>query len=392
MFRAEWADLSGMRADWELPGYFRRLWIDLKARRYRDPVQKLAYLQEAVNKGTSSRRFRFSWYAALALILFIFVGAKIRTISEVNASHPGEKQFTADSGVLSSPAPLGPVWLVERGPDYEVYSNGLRLESRYLSPNFARFYVIFQNGIPSDRHSKPAGIVFHTSESVQAPLEPGNNGTLTRIGRELLEYVSRNRSYHFLVDRFGRVFRIVPETDVANHAGYSVWADQAGVYINLNHSFLGVSFEAQTRDLNDGCYLSPSQVRSGHMLVEMLVHRYGIPLQNCITHAQVSVDPETMSIGHHTDGAGDFPFGQLGLPDNYAQPVPGLCLFGFDFDSEFLMLAGTRMWKGLLLADQRLRREAAAQHLTIGQHKVVLRERYRASLATLKTLGIIKEN
>jgi len=392
MFPAQRADLTGMGADWAPPGYFRRLWIDIKARRYRDPVQKLAYLQKAVKKGTSSRRSRFFWYAVLALALFIFVGAKIRTTTEVNASHSGGKKFKADSGIGTIPAPLGPVWLVERGPDYEVYSNGLRLEGKYISPNIARSYVIFRDGVPSDRLSKPAGIVFHTSESPLVPFEPGENGTLTSIGRELLEYVSRNRCYHFLVDRFGRVFRIVPETDVANHAGYSVWADQAGAYVNLNHSFVGVSFEAQTRELNEGCYLSPSQVRSGHMLVEMLVHRYRIPLKNCITHAQVSVDPEAMTIGHHTDGAGDFPFGQLGLPDNYAQPLPSLFLFGFDFNSDFLMLAGTRMWKGLLLADERLRREAEAQHLTIGQHKAVLRERYRASLATLNTMGIIKEN
>ena len=82
----------------------------------------------------------------------------------------------------------------------------------------------------------------------------------------------------------------------------------------------------------------------------------------------------------------------LGIPDNYALPIPSLFLFGFDFDSRFLTLTGTRMWKGLLLADEQLRRDANLQHLSIGQHKEILRERYRASIATLKTLGIIKEN
>ena len=41
----------------------------------------------------------------------------------------------------------------------------------------------------------------------------------------MIEVVQQNHSYHFLIDRFGQVFRIVPEADVANHAGYSVWAE-----------------------------------------------------------------------------------------------------------------------------------------------------------------------
>ena len=174
---------------------------------------------------------------------------------------------------------------MEHGRDYEVYSNGLRIENRFLAPNEPRSYVIFRNGSPSERRSKPAGIIFHTSENAQVPFAANENETLTRIGRDLLEYISRKQAYHFVVDRFGRVFRIVPETDVANHAGNSVWADRDGVYLNLNHSFLGVSFEAHTRDLNEGVYLNASQIHSGHLLVEMLVSKYDIPLTNCVTHA-----------------------------------------------------------------------------------------------------------
>jgi hypothetical protein len=208
----------------------------------------------------------------------------------------------------------------------------------------------------------------------------------------LLEFVSRRKAYHFLIDRFGRVFRVVPETDVANHAGYSVWADKNGIYVNLNHSFLGVSFEAQTGDVERGSYLSPSQVHSGRLLVEMLVSKYKIPLENCVTHAQVSVDPVKMTIGYHYDGSGDFPFQQLGVPDNYALPIPSLFVFGFDFDSRFLMYSGTRLWKGMRLSEQRLRQDAESRHLSVEQHKEILRKNYQASIESLKSLGIIKEN
>ena len=53
----------------------------------------------------------------------------------------------------------------------------------------------------------------------------------------MLEFVKQNRSYHFVIDRFGRVFRIVKESDSANHSGMSIWGDDKGVYVNLNPSF-----------------------------------------------------------------------------------------------------------------------------------------------------------
>ncbi|PYT35600.1 MAG: hypothetical protein DMG58_01625 [Acidobacteria bacterium] len=59
-------------------------------------------------------------------------------------------------------------------------------------------------------------------------------------------FIARNRLYHFVIDRFGRVFRAVAETDYANHAGHSIWADERHIYWNLNQSFVGIAFEAQT--------------------------------------------------------------------------------------------------------------------------------------------------
>jgi hypothetical protein len=272
----------------------------------------------------------------------------------------------------------------------------LRIENKYLKPTQTRSYVVFHAGQPpekiSERRSQPAGIVFHTSESVQAPLTQSQNDNLTRIGRGLLQYVSNRRSYHFVIDRFGRIFRMVPETDFANHAGWSVWANQEEIFVNLNHSFLGVSFEAHTQNIDQGFYLTPAQINAGHQLVQMLLSKYKIPLTNCVTHAQVSVNPDSMVICYHTDGSGDFPFEELGVPDNYSLPLPSIFIFGFDFDPSVLMSTGFRMWKGLLSADERLRKEAIAQQLSIGQYKQVLRERYRASITTLKTMGVIKEN
>jgi hypothetical protein len=384
-----------MQADWKPPGFFKGNLIEWRARRYRDPIQRLAYLHRASNPVDSAWPRRIYRGSAKVLLLLVFLASRVQTVIDLNAGYPRAPRNAKTSSVYANASALSPVWLVENSVDYEVYSNGLRIEKRFLKPNQPRSYVIFREGLPSgtsgERHTRPAGIVFHTSESAQAQFAAEQNEKLKQIGSQLLQYISQNQSYHFVISRFGQVYRMVPETDVANHAGYSVWADSQGAYVNLNHSFLGVSFEAQTRDLHEGCYLTEAQIQSGRQLVEMLINKYEIPLNNCVTHAQVSVDPEEMTIGYHIDGSGDFPFRELGIPDNYSIPIPSLYLYGFDFDARFLMSTGARMWTGVSLADERIRREANEKHLSVDQYKQNLREGYRTSLAMLKTLGILQE-
>jgi hypothetical protein len=383
--------------DNRIPGHLNGLIIEWKARKYRDPIRKLAYLRRATNPAPSFlwKPIHIAWYWKLTAVILVLLAVKTQTITETSADFPRPHLSPAKSGAATESTPAGEIWMVENAGDYEVYSNGLRLENHYRTSTEPRSYVVFRDGAqpenPAERRTEPAGIVFHTSESRQLPLNAGQNPALTRIGRDLLEYVSRNKAYHFVVDRFGRVFRIVAETDVANHAGYSVWADSQGTYLNLNHSFLGVSFEAETRTLDEGRYLSPAQVHAGRLLVQLLVDRYKIAPANCVTHAQVSVDPQTMIIGDHVDGAGDFPFQELGLPDNSLLPIPSLYAFGFEYDSRYMMAAGPRMLKGLILADERFRREAGVRQLSAVQYRNQLRDKYRTDIATLKRLGIIKE-
>ena len=381
-----------MSAVWMRPGVVRDWVVEWRARKYRDPVEKLAFLRRVARKGAPKGQFRLPLYLIPVLLVLLSGVNRVETVTNVNAGLP-QKQPVVNANRAGNPAgSFNPVWVVENGKDFETYSNGLRIENRFLAPNATRSYVVFRNGIAGERRSKPAGIIFHTSESPLAPFISERNAQLTRIGQGLLEYVSRRKAYHFVIDRFGRVFRIVPETDFANHAGNSIWAHNTDVYVNLNHSFLGVSFEAQTKEIEVGNYLNSSQINSGHLLVEMLVGKYNIPLGNCITHAQVSIDPQAMTIGYHYDGAGDFPFQQLGVPDNYALPIPSLYVFGFDFDSRFLMYSGSRLWTGMRLSEQRLRQDAESKGISVELHKESLRKQYWSSIDSLKHLGIIREN
>jgi N-acetylmuramoyl-L-alanine amidase len=174
---------------------------------------------------------------------------------------------------------------------------------------------------------------------------------------------------------------VVAESDTANHAGYSVWADNEWFYVGLNESFLGVSFDAQSQPGKTEGIVSPAQVRAAAMLTEMLRGRYRIPAENCVTHAQVSVNPSNMLVGYHTDWAAGFPFAELGLPDNYQQALPSLWAFGFQCEPAWLASSGNRISAGVKLAEQDIMRGAAAAGIRPAAYRKGLRERYKAWLA-----------
>jgi len=282
------------------------------------------------------------------------------------------------------------VWQVEQTAESQTYSNGLRIENRFTVPSRARQYVAFPIGGMRDEQavlsSRPAGIVFHTTESQQAPFVAGENGHLKQIAESALAYVRRNRSYNFLIDRFGRVYRIVAESEVANHAGYSVWSDDRWLYLNLNESFLGVSFEAETQPGQLESATNAAQMHAAAMLTEMLRAKYGIPAGSCVTHGQVSVNASNMRIGYHTDWASSFPFAELGLPNNYAKAIPAMWAFGFDADPQFLLTAGARMSVGVDLARQRVAEDAARVKLPVAAYRRQLQQSYRAKLAVARSV------
>jgi N-acetyl-anhydromuramyl-L-alanine amidase AmpD len=286
------------------------------------------------------------------------------------------------------PSPqVGDVWLVEKTGIVELYSNGLQIDNRFLVANRPRSYVAFPlhpgySSAPAP--SAPAGIVFHATQSRQVPFEPNQNGALKKIGESLLEYVQRKRAYHFLIDRFGRVHRVVAETDSANHAGYSIWADDQWLYINLNQSFLGIAIEAESLPGQGDPFMSPAQLRSVGMLTELLRSRYKIPAENCVTHAQVSVNPSNLQVGYHTDWASGFPFAQLTLPNNYARPLPAIRTFGFEYSPEFAGWAGESLKVGLETAGAELAEAAADARMSLHSYRKSLQNQYRQLLAEVR--------
>lgn len=354
--------------------------LERRAGRITDPVERLRFLRREMclpPKAPYHRRSGLRHVASLISGLVILVAIVPLPMGTAETFAKERRLLGEEDDLRAATVPAPRVWLVEHSDSLEVYSNGLRIDLTFAVSNRPRRrFPIFSRIAGAQREaigSSPIGIVYHTTESNLAPFEEEENRRLQRLARYSIEAVRQERAYHYVIDRFGRVHRVVQETDAANHAGASIWADGQGVYVNLNDSFLGVSFEGQTGSADD---VTPAQVAAGKVLTEMLRWRYGISTEDCVTHAQVSVNPRNMLIGDHTDWAGKFPFAGVGLPDNYSLPLASLYVFGFEYDAVFLQMTGTR-WRGLELAELQVARRAAAEGLETKRYRAILQHRYK---------------
>ena len=385
--------------DWVLrravQGSFRQATIDSRARAIASPIERLRFLRNQMGPewaGESGSRWPVFTAGEMRVprmwrlaVLFAFGSVILVPVYKFSYSAPvafRTAMILAPPAALSAEAPNETgVWLVDRKNDVETYSNGLRIENRYAVDNRPRGrYKVYSRDEPSLGRTEwmedPAGIVFHTTESDQIPMEAAHNRTLQRIGLDVLTMVQQNRSYHFMIDRFGRVFRVVKESDIAFHAGNSVWADEKRVYAGLNTSFLAIAFETQTRPDQDVPSANTAQIHSGRVLTALLRSKYRIPAINCVTHAQVSVNPSKCLVGYHTDWAANFPFLELGLNDNYTEPPASIAIFGFDYDPLYVQSTGARLLPGLLTAENQLRAQAARLGWTLARYKAAQRRKY----------------
>ncbi len=250
--------------------------LEWRARRFSDPADRLQFLRRKLSvrpvaSGRGMRAVRpvlvmiFALGAVLPVAAWFWTSSRHVALAAVNT--------TASDAESLPPRPVrgpaGPVWLVQTTPQFDLYSNGLRIEEQYAKSTAPRRYIAFARDrsgeidAAAEWRTEPAGIVYHTTESHLAPFAENQNQSLRRSGEGLLQYVSRRRSYHFVIDRFGRVFRVVRESDYANHAGNSVWADQSWIYLNLNQSFFGVAFEARSNPNGNAAPINAAQVYAG---------------------------------------------------------------------------------------------------------------------------------
>jgi len=371
--RMVWRRSLGWRAGW-----------------FSDPAGRLKFLRRSLRESpdlkAGSRREWVRPLRRISVVVITLLAALTHT--DTTAMLPPGKPVSK---------PAGQVWLVQTTPQFDLYSNGLRIEEQYATFTEPRRYMAFARAqsdpIASggEWRSVPAGIVYHTTESHWAPFEENQNRSLRQAGEGLLEYVRRRHSYHFVIDRFGRIFRVVRESDFANHAGNSVWADDIWIYINLNQSFFGVAFEARSKGSGGEPAVNAAQVYAGRVLTQMLRARYDIPATKCVAHAQVSVNPANYGVGYHLDWEANLPFAELGLADNYKLPLASVKLFGFEGDAAKIETGPSSMGEGLEASIAEIRKNAAAENLPVGRYRGKLQKRYRDAIRALRGKGAYQE-
>ena len=269
------------------------------------------------------------------------------------------------------------VWLVEQGEGFERYSNGARIINTFETTNRPRRFLTFKPGgteAATQPQTTPVGIVYHTSESVLLPFVEDNSGSIEFRSKNLLAYVRDHKSYNYVIDRFGQVYRVVRDEDAAFHAGNSVWSDGRVTYTGLNESFLGVCFETRADVAEGGEQLTEAQVLAGRLLTQVLRSRYQIDDANCTAHGLVSVNPSNARIAFHHDWARGFPFEAMGLSDKYVVPPASVAELGFVYDADIVARIGGSVWPGVLAAEGEFARRAAG----VGASPEDLRKRMRS--------------
>jgi N-acetylmuramoyl-L-alanine amidase len=371
--------------------------IEWRAQRIVDPLERLKFLRHATSSSMALQATLLRprrWQMAAGGLLFAMITISAFTLarqpSTAAASLPD--RLTTQGGVRLMPK----VWLVETKQDSEVYSNGLRIENKYAIGNEPRrSYPAYARrdakDTPMEWRTQPSGIVFHTTESLQLPFEQSSTKAIQRVDVDVLGMVRQNRSYHFMIDKFGQVYRLVKESDVAYHAGFSVWGDERAVFVNLNNSFLSIAIETHTRPDQETPTATAAQIHSARVLTQMLRSKYQIPASDCVTHAQVSVNPDNKLLGFHTDWAGNFPFTELGLGDNYLEPSAAIDTFGFTYDSTLVQATGSRYWQGLILAEEQMRAQAMNQGLSQAEYRKILQDKYTKILRAVRGNTVEKE-
>jgi hypothetical protein len=329
-------------------------------------------------------------YTAAKLVSNLSVPSQAKSIassSSAGASYAQVFQPVAIKEIVEvAGLPPEKVWLAETGNGFEFYSNGARILTELETNGPARrFYKFDLDGRASADKvmSEPVGIVYHTSESDLLPFSGSYNSSLQMKSRALVEYARDHRLYNYVIDRFGRIYRIVRDEMVASHAGNSVWSDGRSIYINLSASFIGVCLEGKSASGSavgpDG--INEAQIYAARVLTAVLRSKYNIEDANCVTHGLVSINPSNHLMGYHTDWAAGFPFEALGVSNKYELELMAISRFGFGYDQAYIASAGGKRWRGLEIADAKLAELARDDGLSLEQERKLRQRAFQRAYA-----------
>jgi len=316
-------------------------------------------------------------YGVTRIVNNLSVSTEAKDIVTSNQTAPSSRESEAVAAIASGAGlSLDKIWLAEKGDGYEFYSNGARVLTEFETEGSPRSFYRFdlegltENTDKEEILTRPVGIVYHLSESDLIPFADRNNSSLNHLSRELLEYAQQHRLYNYVIDRFGRTYRVVRDESAANHAGNSVWSDGRSVYVNLSASFVGICFEGRGAAMGaEG--INEAQIYAARVLTAVLRSKYGIDDLNCVTHGLVSVNPSNRLMGYHTDWVSEFPFEALGLSNKYDTELVAISRLGFGYDQAYVNAAGGK-WSGLDKADATLQQTAEKNGFSMEKEKQLL--------------------
>lgn len=290
------------------------------------------------------------------------------------------------------------IWQVEKTDQIEHYSNRLQIITTHTVKNIPRAYYRFHRNssmLPAEDQvsDQIAGILYHASESDLFDFKPEMTTSIQKYSRALIKYLCKKKSYHYFIDRFGKVYRLVYDDQAAFHGGNSIWADEEWIYLNLNHAFIGICFEGkdfetvtQSKEGNsqsqpklllmEASSINEAQLRSGKELTDLLRVKYNIPQNNCVPHGMASVNAQTMLIGHHLDLSHSFPFEEYELNNKYNVPIPSITEFGFSYDRYFKKIFNGNLWPGIRVSEKLLLEQAQREELSLRAYRRLLNKKF----------------
>jgi len=330
--------------------------------------------------------YTFGVYAARGVNAYL--ASKYKQPSEPAPAPIQEPSFPGVVGGKEKP------WLFGKEGEYEKWSNGCNISTKYETDNHPRAYYAIPRGSGTDgnqfseKSDQIVGILYHTPENTMFDMNPDNTRRIQNSSRDLIEDVRRYKKYNYLINRIGDIYRIVRDDQAAKHAGESLWADAKNYYVLLNESFIGVCFESKF----DGAssldqILTEAQIISGRRLTDVLRAKYNIDDANCTTHGLAAVAPDEMLIARHHDWVHFFPFEAMGLSNKYKVLPPTITDYGFTYNDEVLAKKlGGKLWEGAQKAVEEFKRRAARARVSPDDLRRQLRDRYLAQRN--KTLGL----
>ncbi len=107
-------------------------------------------------------------------------------------------------------------------------------------------------------------------------------------------------SAHYVIDRDGTIYQLVPEDKRAWHAGVSEW----GTMTDLNSHSIGIEFQCPSPNTDELGTFTDEQIAAGIELCRDIITRYHIPLENVVAHSDIAP-------GRKKDPGPHFPWDQF---------------------------------------------------------------------------------